>query len=135
MNTRLLLVTLLMLVAAPLSAAQPGAPGKPARLMTEQEIRDLLVWNSPWDSKSATPGQIYSYRTTFVMRRDELVAEVIRYATSERGDSIVNLQEGRVTWKDTTGADIAVLVEDSGELVGTAISKTTSLKVVFKPRP
>ena len=113
----------------------PATP-KPPRAMSEQEVRDFLVWNSPWESRTATPGQIYSYRTVFVVRRNELIAEVIRYSNNERGDSVVNVKEGRVLWQDSSGGNVTVALDDIGELVGVAAtSPTTNVAVVFKPRP
>ena len=113
----------------------PGAMPKPPRAMSEQELRDFLVWNSPWDSRTATPGQIYSYRTVFVVRRNELIAEVMRYSNNERGDSVVNVKEGRVIWQDSSGGNVTVALDDVGDLVGTATSPSTNVSIVFKPRP
>lgn len=127
-----ILFFLTALLALPLAYAQSSAPR--GRALSEQEIREVLVWNSPWESRASTPGQVYRYRTHFVMRGGELVAQVMRYATSEQGDSVVSVKEGRVVWQDTSGADVAVAVEGE-ELVGTARSATTSYSVVFKPRP
>ena len=124
-----------LLVIVPLAAWAQGAPGaKPGRALTDQEIRDLLVFNSPWESSSTTPGQLYRYRTTFVMRGNDIVAQVMRYATNEQGDSIVTLKEGRVVWQDTAGADVSVAVEGQ-ELVGSAVSKTSNHTIRFRARP
>lgn len=74
MRSKTVAVLLLTLALSALAHAQPGATSKPARTLTEQEIKELLVWNSPWENKS-----IYSFRTTFVLRRNELIAQVMRY--------------------------------------------------------
>jgi hypothetical protein len=131
-------VVILSVFFSTTALAQGSAPATakpPARVMSEQEVRDFLVWNSPWDSRTATPGQIYSYRTVFVIRRNELVAEVMRYSNNERGDSVVNVKEGRVVWQDSSGGSVTVAVDAVGELVGTATSASTNVAVVFKPRP
>ena len=131
-----MVVILSVLISATAFAQRdPGALPKPPRALSEQELRDFLVWNSPWDSRTASPGEIYSYRTVFVVRRNELVAEVMRYSNNERGDSVVNVKEGRVIWQDSSGGDVTVALDAIGELVGTATSKTTNVSVVFKPRP
>jgi len=127
---------MVMLLALPVAYAQTGAPpaSKPASVLTDQELRNLLVWNSPWEGSASNSKETIGYRTTFVMRRDELIATVIRYSNNERGDSVVNIREGRVNWQDAAGAEVNVSVEGTGELVGTATSKTTTYAVVFKPR-
>ena len=131
------MVFVLSLLAATTAFAQAGPPVKaqPPRTLSEQELRDFLVWNSPWESRTATPGQIYSYRTVFVIRRNELIAEVMRYSNNERGDSVVNLKEGRVVWQDSSGGDVAVSLDEIGDLVGTASSRSTNVSVIFRPRP
>ena len=136
MNLRFALAPLLLSVlvaSAPASAQAQNGPSKGGAL-SEREIREILVWNSPWESRSTSPGQVYRYRTHFVVRGGELVAQVLRYATSEQGDSVVSVKEGRVIWQDTSGAEVAVAIEGQ-ELVGTANSKTSSFNVLFKPRP
>ena len=132
-----MIVVLSMLISASaIAQSRTPATPKPPRAMSEQEVRDFLVWNSPWESRTATPGQIYSYRTVFVVRRNELIAEVIRYSNNERGDSVVNVKEGRVLWQDSSGGNVTVALDDIGELVGVAAtSPTTNVAVVFKPRP
>ena len=140
MNSRSIagaMVFVLSLFAGTTAFAQAGPPvtTKPPRTLSEQELRDFLVWNSPWESRTETPGQIYSYRTVFVIRRNELIAEVLRYSNNERGDSVVNLKEGRVIWQDSSGGDVAVSLDEVGDLVGTASSRSTNVAVIFKPRP
>ena len=115
------------------AAAGPSS-GKAASSLSEKDVKELLVWNSPWEGRATGPTESYSYRTTFVMRRDELVAQVVRYATNERGDSVVSIREGRAHWQDPAGAEVSVAVEGVGELVGTATSRSTNYSVVFKPR-
>lgn len=130
---RLTASLVLLSLLVPAAACAQGAPA-PGRAPTEQEIRERLVFNSPWESRSTVPGQVYRYRTTFIMRGDDLVAQVLRYATNEQGDSVVTVKEGRVVWQDTSGADVAVALEGD-DLVGTAVSKSAKFAVVFKARP
>jgi hypothetical protein len=115
-------------------AAHAQAPAKPAAALSEQQLREVLVWNSPWEGQSATAGQLYSYRTIFRARRDTLLAEMIGYATNQRADSIVTIQDGRLTWQDANGADVSVSLGDAGDLVGTASSRSSNLAIVLKPR-
>ncbi|HEX2826843.1 MAG TPA: hypothetical protein VHP37_10890 [Burkholderiales bacterium] len=109
-------------------------PNKPASALTESELREVLVWNSPWEGAASVPGKSYSYRTTFRARRETLLAEVVSYSTNERADSVVTLQNGRLTWQDSNGADVTVTLADAGELVGTASTKNASVPIVLKPR-
>ena len=120
---------------SPVAWAQAGAPANPAKVLSEAEIRDLLIFNSPWDSKSTMSGEPYSFRTHFVMRRGELLAQVTRYSNNETGDSIVIVREGRVQWQDSSGGEVSVAVDHVGDLVGTAKSRTTNFSVIFKARP
>jgi hypothetical protein len=115
-------------------AAHAQAPTKPAAALSEQELREVLVWNSPWEGWSVTPGQLYSYRTTFRERRDTLLAEMVGYATNQRADSVVTIQDGRLTWQDANGADVSVSLADAGDLVGTASSRDANLAIVLRPR-
>ena len=124
---------LIALFTPPVVLAQTNAP-QPARTLNEHQIRELLVFNSPWESRATTPGHIYRYRTSFVIRGGELVAQVMRYATNEQGDSVVTMNDGRLAWQDTDGAKVAVAVQGE-ELVGTAALKSGNLNIVFKPRP
>ena len=125
----------LFLVAALASgAAYAQAPGKPVATLTENELKEVLVWNSPWEGRAAAPGQQYSYRTTFRARRDVLLAEVISYATNQRADSVVTLSDGKLTWQDSNGADVSVSLAEAGELVGTASSRESKVPIVLKPR-
>jgi hypothetical protein len=115
-------------------AAHAQAPTKPAAALNEQELREVLVWNSPWEGRSVTPGQLYSYRTTFRARRDTLLAEMVAYATNQRADSVVTIQEGRLTWQDANGAEVSVSLADAGDLVGSARSRDANLAIVLEPR-
>ena len=126
---------IVLVLIPPVAWAQAGAPANPAKVLSEAEIRELLIWNSPWDSKSTKPGEPYSFRTTFVMRRGELFAQVTRYSTNESGDSLVTVSEGRAQWQDSSGGEVSVAVDQVGDLVGTAKSKTTNYSVIFKSRP
>ncbi|HEV7801885.1 MAG TPA: hypothetical protein VGP15_12480, partial [Burkholderiales bacterium] len=103
--------------------------------LTENEIRELLVWNSPWEGRAAVPGRLYSYRTIFHIRRDEVIAEVMSYATNQRSDSVVEIRNGRLQWQDSNGADVSVAVGDTGELTGTVSSRSANLPIILKPRP
>ena len=122
---------LLVLLAAHAALAQTNAP-QPA--LTDEQVRERLVFNSPWESRATTPGHVYRYRTHFVLRGSELVAQVMRYATNEQGDSVVTVSDGRLAWQDTDGGKVTVAFRGE-ELVGTAASKTGNLNVVFRPRP
>lgn len=108
------------------------AQGTPAR--SDTDVREHLIWNSPWEGR-ANPPQLYSFRTVFRKRRDGLIAETISYATNQRSASVVTLQDGRIAWQDSNGADVTVAVAASGDLEGTAISRENTLQIVFKPRP
>jgi hypothetical protein len=125
-----------LIVALPAAYAQTAGPpaSKPPSTLTDQELKSLLIWNSPWEGRASNSSETISYRTTFAIRRDELIATVIRYSNSERGDSVVTIKEGRVNWQDTVGAEVSVTIEGAGDLVGTATSRTTNYAVVFKPR-
>jgi hypothetical protein len=108
------------------------AHGTPAR--SDNEVRERLIWNSPREGR-ASPPELYSFRTVFRKRRDTLVAETISYATNQRSASVVTLQDGRIAWQDSNGADVSVAVAASGDLEGTAVTREKSLQIVFKPRP
>src|SRR5688500_15457666 len=86
------------------------APG--VAQITEADLKNLLVWNSPWEGRATAPGRAYSYRTVFHVRRDAVVAEVISYATNQRADSVVDFRDGRLTWQDSNGADVTVALAD-----------------------
>jgi hypothetical protein len=115
-------------------ATHAQAPAKPPSAMSESEIKEVLVWNSPWEGSASVPGKLYSYRTTFKARRDLLLAEVISYSTNQRSDSVVTMQNGRLTWQDSNGADVSVTLADAGNLVGTASTHGTDVPIVLKPR-
>ena len=121
----------LALSASGVACAQ-GAP-KPG--MSEQDLRNHLIWNSPWEGRSSLLPPGYSYRTVFRARREVLIAEVVSYTTNQKADSVVSLSGGAVSWQDSGGAEINVLMAESGDLVGTARSRDTSLPIVLKPRP
>ena len=118
-----------VLLGSGVAAAQ--APAKPA---TDEDVRNLLVWNSPWEGR-ATPPHTYSFRTVFRVRRDSLIAETLRYSTNQRSDGIVSIAGGQVKWEDSDGAEVTVSLGTTGELVGTAKSSTASVPISFKPRP
>jgi hypothetical protein len=111
------------------------AQGVPAGSLAEQDLRSVLLWNSPWEGRAAVPGRLYSYRTTFHARRDAIVAEVVSYSTNQRSDSVVSIQNGRLFWQDANGAEVNVALAAGGELIGTATSQTADLPIVLKPRP
>ena len=121
-------------IPAGTGAAHAQSSAKPPSALTDNEIKEVLVWNSPWEGRGAAPNQPYSYRTTFRARRDTLLAEVLSYSTNQRADSVVTLQNGRLTWQDSNGADVSVTLADAGELVGTASSRETNVPIVLKPR-
>ena len=110
------------------------APNKPPATLSDSELKEVLVWNSPWEGRAEVPGKLYSYRTTFRSRRDLLVVEVISYSTNQRSDSVVTLQNGRLTWQDSNGADVSVALADAGDLVGTASRDGAEVPIVLKPR-
>ena len=114
--------------------AHAQAPHKAPSALTENELKELLVWNSPWEGRGAVPNQPYSYRTTFRARRDSLLAEVLSYSTNQRAASVVTVQNGRLTWQDSNGADVSVGLADAGDLVGTASSRGAEVAIVLKPR-
>lgn len=110
------------------------SPSKPPSALTESELKEVLVWNSPWEGRGMALNQPYSYRTTFRARRDALLAEVVSYSTNQRADSVVTLQNGRLTWQDSNGADVSVTLADAGDLVGTASSRGAEVPIVLRPR-
>ena len=113
----------------------PGmAAAQGQRAFSESDVREHLIWNSPWEGQ-ASPPQLYSFRTVFRKRRDRLIAETISYATNQRSASVVTLKDGRISWQDATGGDVNVAIVESGALSGTAISTDKKLQIVFKPRP
>jgi hypothetical protein len=118
-----------------IAGAQTTLAGPVKAPLTENEIRELLVWNSPWEGRAAVPGRLYSYRTIFHIRRDEVIAEVMSYATNQRSDSVVEIRNGRLQWQDSNGADVSVAVGDTGELTGTVSSRSANLPIILKPRP
>jgi hypothetical protein len=105
--------------------------GKP---LSENEIREILIWNSPWEGRSTNPPGLYSYRHVFRQRRDGLIADVTSLATNQRSSSVVNIRDGTLRWQDSNGADVNVALGASGELVGTAKSRDTDVPIVLKPR-
>ena len=113
---------------------QPAAAQESAKVLPEPQLRELLIWNSPWEGR-ASPPHVYSYRTVFRVRSNAIVADTVSYATNQRSSSVVNVQDGRLSWQDSNGADVNVGVAATGELVGTASSKSANLPIFFKPRP
>lgn len=130
MNTRQIVATLagFLLIGLAGAASAQGAGA------SETDLKNVLVWNSPWEGRAATPGNAYSYRTVFHARRDAVVAEVVSYATNQRSDSVVEIRDGRLTWQDAGGADVNVALADGGDLVGMAVQQNTRLPIVLKPR-
>jgi hypothetical protein len=129
-----LFAAIIALAALAAGVAHAQAPNKPAAALSEQELKEVLVWNSPWEGRAAAPGRPYSYRTTFRTRRDTLIAEVISYSTNQRADSVVSLSNGRLMWQDSNGADVNVSLADAGDLVGTATSREANVAIVLSPR-
>jgi hypothetical protein len=132
MKTRacLLAAAACFVFALPQVATAQGA----TKVLSEAQLRELLVWSSPWEGR-AKPPQLYSFRTVFRVRRHGLIAETVSYTTNQRSNSVVTVQEGRLSWQDSNGADVNVGVAESGDLVGTAVSAGAKLEIVFKPRP
>lgn len=130
-RTSLLAVAAIVwLSGAPPAFAQAAASGP----LSDDDLRSLLVWNSPWEGR-AKPPQAYSYRTVFRQRRDALIAETTSYTTNQRSDSVVSVSGGRVNWQDSNGREVNVAPAATGDLVGTASSQGANLSIVFKPRP
>lgn len=121
-----------ILACIPLFAAQNvSAQGTPPR--NEQDLRELLIWSSPWQGRSVTPPGLYSYRTVFRQRRDVLIAEVTSLSTHQRSDSVVTIRNGALNWQDSNGAEVDVALGAAGELVGTAKSQAAQLPIILKP--
>src|SRR5688572_9739738 len=114
------MLALLSVAAAQVAAAQ-GVAAKPP--LSDNELKEMLIWNSPWQGRSTNPPGLYSYRHIFRQRRDALVAEVTSLSTNQRSDSVVNIKDGALYWQDSNGADVNVALGASGELVGTAKSR------------
>ena len=134
MSVRGAAVAILALLS--LAAAQVAAAQAPAKLpASDAELKEMLIWNSPWQGRSTNPPGLYSYRHVFRQRRDALVAEVTSLATNQRSDSVVSIRDGALTWQDSGGADVSVALAKSGELVGTAKSRDVDLPIVLTPRP
>lgn len=115
-------------------SAPASAQATPRPAMSDQDLRNHLIWNSPWEGRAAPPN-LYSYRTVFRAQRETLIAEVLSYSTSQQANSVVNLSGGNLVWQDSGGAEVHVLVGESGELVGTARARENSVPIVLKPRP
>lgn len=122
------------LLASVTLAAAHNAAGQDAKPVTENELKEVLIWNSPWDGRSTSPPGLYSYRHVFRQRRDALVAEVTSLSTNQRSDSVVSIRDGSFNWRDSDGADVSVALGASGELVGTARNGSANLPIVLKPR-
>ena len=137
-STLRVMIALSLLWLAPAAYAQAPllAMALPStKISNETDLRNVLVWNSPWEGRAAAPGRAYSYRTVFLVRRDTVVAEVVSYATNQRSDSVVTIRDGRLSWQDANGADVTVALADGGDLVGNAIQQNNNLPIVLKPRP
>lgn len=129
-------VAIAMLALLSLSAAQTAAAQGVAKPpLNDNELKELLIWNSPWEGRSTSPPGLYSYRHIFRQRRDSLVAEVTSLSTNQRSDSVVNIKDGALNWQDSNGAEVNVAPAPSGELVGTAKTRELNLPIVLKPRP
>lgn len=115
---------------AVLATQNVSAQDKPVR--SEPELREHLIWSSPWQGRSVTPPGLYSYRTVFRQRRDALIAEVTSLSTNQKSDSVVTLREGALSWQDSNGAEVNVTLGATGELVGTARSTDAQLPIVLK---
>ena len=134
MSVRIVAVAMFALLS--LAAAQIAAAQAPAKLpANDNELKEMLIWSSPWQGRSTSPPGLYSYRHVFRQRRDGLVAEVTSLATNQRSDSVVNVRDGALTWQDSSGADVNVALGKSGELVGTAKSRDSSVPIALTPRP
>ena len=120
-------------LAAAFAAAPAAAQG--GERASEHQLREHLIWNSPWEGRSLAPPSQYSYRTVFRPRRDALVAEVTSYSTHQKADSVVTIADGRAHWHDSNGAAVSVAINNSGELVGNAKSRSNDLPIALKPRP
>ena len=125
------MLALISLGASQVAVAQSTA--KPP--LNEAELKELLIWNSPWEGRSTTPPGLYSYRHIFRQRRDALVAEVTSLSTNQRSDSVVVIRNGALNWQDSNGADVNVSPSPSGELVGTAKSHDLQVPIILRPRP
>ena len=131
MSVRAAGIALLAVVAL---GAAPNAAAQGAKPLNENELKEVLIWGSPWDGRSTRPPGLYSYRHVFRQRRDALVAEVTSLSTNQRSDSVVSFKDGALNWQDSSGADVNVALEASGDLVCTAKSQETSVPIVLKPR-
>lgn len=120
-----------ILACIPLFAAQHVSAQDQPR--NEQDLRELLIWSSPWQGRSARPPGLYSYRMVFRQRRDVLIAEVTSLSTHQRSDSVVTIREGALNWQDSNGAEVNVAMGTAGELVGTAKSQEAQLPIILKP--
>jgi hypothetical protein len=129
-----LAATAAVVILCAAGGAYAQAPVKAPSALTENELKEVLVWNSPWEGRGAALNQPYSYRTTFRARRETLLAEVLSYSTNQRADSVVTVHNGRLTWQDSNGADVSVSLADAGDLVGTASSRGAEVPIVLKPR-
>ena len=124
-----------MLALLTFGFTQPAAAQGGAKPASERELKEMLIWNSPWEGRSTNPPGLYSYRHVFRQRRDALVADVTSLATNQRSSSVVNIRDGALNWQDSNGAEVNVALGASGELVGTAKSRELDLPIVLKPRP
>lgn len=124
------MLALLALAAAPAALAQGVA--KP---VDENGLKEILIWNSPWEGRAMTPPGLYSYRHVFRQRRDVLIAEVTSLSTNQRSASVVYFREGALNWQDSNGAEVNVALGASGELIGAARSREADLPITLKPRP
>ena len=123
------MLALCALAAAPVAWAQGAA--KP---LDEKDLKEILIWNSPWEGRSSHPPGLYSYRHVFRQRRDVLIAEVTSLSTNQRSNSVVYFKDGALNWQDSDGAEVNVALGASGELIGTAKSREADVPIVLKPR-
>ena len=54
---------IVMLLALPVAHAQIGGPppSKPPNTLTEQELKNLLVWDSPWEGNASNSRETISF--------------------------------------------------------------------------
>lgn len=127
------MLAFIWIAAAQPAVAQP-VPAPAGKPLSDGEIKEVLIWNSPWEGRSTDPPGLYSYRHVFRQRRDELIAEVTSLSTNQRSDSVVTIRNGALTWQDSNGAGVSVALQASGELAGTAKTRELDLPIVLRPR-
>lgn len=109
-------------------ANESGVPSGPSATQNDKELIELLIRKSPWDGRVES----WSYRTSFSRKGEALVAHVLAFYSNARADSPVRLKDGEVNWQHPSGADITVRLDDKGQLVGTALARGSTYRVVYK---